>query len=108
MSKVYIPHLYTKYDPLSGRNVASIDLSEATRFGTLVPVTSGEIHVPTAQEVLFKTIDESFEEDDYLLAIGDPFMIGAALAYASDKCGSVNVLRWDRHRKEYDTVEFHL
>lgn len=109
MSKVYIPHLYLKYDPITKQNVASIDLNEAVAFGELMPVTSGEIVINEAVDALYDVLAENFKEDDYILAIGDPLMIGAALAYAYDKIGGpINVLRWDRHRREYDVVEFGL
>lgn len=109
MRRVLIPHLYTKYDPITKQNVASIDLKEAQEYGELLPVVSGNFDPDLALDTLWQTITETFEREDYILAIGDPLMIGAALAYAADKIGGpINVLRWERNRKAYDVVGFEL
>ncbi len=110
MPTVLIPHVHTKYDPISKQRVATIDLTEAQEYGELEVVTSGDVDIVDAIETLYRRIAEGeFEPTDYILAIGDPLLIAAALSYAAEKLGgSVAVLRWRRSAKHYETVEFEL
>lgn len=110
MPTVLIPHVHTKYDPISKQRVATIDLTEAQEYGELEVVTSGDVNVPDGVNQLYDRImDGEFTASDYILAIGDPLLIGAALSYAAEKIGGpVTVLRWNRFGKHYETVEFNL
>ena len=46
-----------------------------------------------------------FNDDDYLLLLGDPALIGAAMTVASNyNNGNVKVLKWDRIEKMYYPV----
>lgn len=49
-----------------------------------------------------------FTSDDFLLLIGDPVFIGAAVAMASVKTSVVKVLKWDRFEKIYYPIELNL
>tara|TARA_R100001377_G_scaffold35954_2_gene19957 strand:+ start:170 stop:511 length:342 start_codon:yes stop_codon:yes gene_type:complete len=45
---------------------------------------------------------KDFNDEDYLLLIGDPSIIGIATAVASDiNMGRFKVLKWDRRREKY-------
>jgi hypothetical protein len=51
----------------------------------------------------------SFKEEDYLLLIGDPVLIGIATAVASHWTnGKVRMLKWDRQECMYYPVNFDL
>ena len=52
---------------------------------------------------------KNFNDDDYLLLIGDPTIIGVACSVASDiNMGRYKVLKWDRRREKYYPLEFDI
>lgn len=111
---VFIPHLPTRYEPLNGGRVPTIDLTPAAEFGRLVLLSELERSGSITQEVLPRLIGQinfgmaAFKAGDCIVAVGDPILVAAAISYASDLCGSVTVLRWDRHTKSYSELEVTL
>lgn len=81
------------------------DVSDAMRFGTLVPVTEGSVNIFNIDRVKFDLSDtldlHHFDnKNDYILLSGSTvlnFVIGMLAA----KYGSVNILIWDAKRQEY-------
>jgi hypothetical protein len=51
---------------------------------------------------------EESEEEDYIVAVGDPVLIAAAAACQVEKFGSVRMLRWDRQDQRYRIMEFKI
>ena len=52
---------------------------------------------------------KDFNDNDYLLLIGDPAIIGLCCAIASDfNTGKFKVLKWDRNDKRYYGLEIEL
>ena len=52
---------------------------------------------------------KDFNDNDYLLLIGDPAIIGLCCAVASDiNNGKFKVLKWDRNDKRYYDLEIDL
>ena len=50
-----------------------------------------------------------FDDEDWLLAMGDPAIIGIAFAIAADvNSGRVNMLKWDKMEKSYYPVHITL
>jgi hypothetical protein len=50
-----------------------------------------------------------FDDEDWLLAMGDPAIIGIAFAIAADaNAGRVNLLKWDKREKSYYPVHVSL
>jgi len=50
-----------------------------------------------------------FDDDDWLLAMGDPAIIGIAFAIAAGaNSGRVNMLKWDKMERQYYPVRIHL
>lgn len=109
---VYLPSVPTRYDPISNGRVASIDLKPAMKFGELVTLLDPQHGY--REDQIHEAINElqeglrDFQPDDYLLCVGDPILIAAAIAYASDMQQSVKVLRWEKTRREYDCTEITL
>jgi hypothetical protein len=74
-----------------------VDIVSATKWGELIALTNREdqLHLNTGrliQQIKRKLRD--FDSDDWLLAIGDPAIIGVAFAIASDaNSGQVNILK---------------
>ena len=66
-------------------------------------ITSGPIAFKLKQEL------KNFNDDDYLLLIGDPAIIAVAAAVAAKvNNGFFKVLKWDRDDKTYYDIEIDL
>ena len=90
-----------------GRNIRS-----AEKFGDL------KIMLPDRKQMILASGPLTFElqkhlkdfnDNDYLLLIGDPAIIGLCCAIASDfNNGKFKVLKWDRNDKRYYDLEIDL
>jgi len=90
-----------------GRNVRS-----AEKFGDLkVVLPDNKQIVLSSGPLTFKLKHElkDFNDDDYLLLMGDPAIIALAGAVASDvNGGRFKILKWDRDEKKYYDIEIDL
>ena len=90
-----------------GRNVRS-----AEKFGDLkVVLPDNRQIVLSAGPMSFKLQQElkDFNDNDYLLLMGDPAIIAVAGAVVSDvNGGKFKVLKWDRDEKKYYDIEIDL
>ena len=90
-----------------GRNVRS-----AEKFGDLkVCLPDNKQIVLSSGPLAFKLqqVLKNFNDDDYLLLIGDPAIIAIAGAVASEiNLGKFKVLRWDRNESRYYDIEIDL
>ena len=90
-----------------GRNIRS-----AEKFGDLkVVLPDNRQIVLSAGPMSFKIQQElkDFNDNDYLLLMGDPAIIALAGAVASDvNGGRFKILKWDRDEKKYYDIEIDL
>tara|TARA_R100000544_G_scaffold22074_1_gene10969 strand:- start:259 stop:585 length:327 start_codon:yes stop_codon:yes gene_type:complete len=92
---------------VSGRNILS-----AEKFGKLeLLLPSGSQLVlstgPTVRRLTKKLVN--FNDEDYLLLMGDPSAIGIACAVAaSNNRGRFKCLKWDRREFKYYPIEINL
>ena len=90
-----------------GRNVRS-----AEKFGDLkVVLPDNRQIVLSSGPLTFKLQQElkDFNDEDYLLLMGDPAIIAVAGAVVSDvNGGRFKVLKWDRYEKRYYDIEIDL
>jgi len=90
-----------------GRNIRS-----AEKFGDLkVVLPDNRQIVLSAGPMSFKIRQElkDFNDNDYLLLMGDPAIIAVAGAVASDvNGGRFKILKWDRDEKKYYDIEIDL
>ena len=90
-----------------GRNIRS-----AEKFGDLkVVLPDNRQIVLSAGPVSFKIQQElkDFNDNDYLLLMGDPAIIAVAGAIAAkNNNGKFKVLKWDRDEKKYYDIEIDL
>lgn len=104
-------NVFVTQEPLTREGVPIMDLSPALKFGDLqVLLPSGPVilSTPPMVKALQSRLD-SFSDSDYLLGIGDPAIIAAAVMVASSKNnGRVNLLRWDRIDRCYRVVKIDL
>ena len=90
-----------------GRNIRS-----AEKFGDLKVVLPDNKQIVLSSGPLtfkLKHTLKDFNDDDYLLLMGDPAIIAIAGAVASDvNGGKFKVLKWDRDEKRYYDIEIDL
>ena len=90
----------------------NINILSASDFGYLV------ICLPNREQAIFSTAPyvqkmkknlQDFKKDDYLLAVGDPVIIGLSAAIVSDVTnGQFNMLKWDKREYRYYPLEFDM
>jgi len=90
-----------------GRNVLSAekfgDLELLLPEGSQLVLSTG----PTVKRLRYKL--RNFNDDDYLLLIGDPSAIGIACAIAAtNNRGQFKCLKWDKREYKYYPVEVNL
>ena len=90
-----------------GRNIRS-----AEKFGDLkVCLPDNRQMILSSGPLTFKLKQElkDFNDNDYLLLIGDPAIIAVAGAIASENNnGRFKVLKWDRNEMKYYDIEIDL
>ena len=90
-----------------GRNIRS-----AEKFGDLkICLPDNKQMVLSSGPLTFKLQQElrDFNDNDYLLLIGDPAIIAVAGAIAADiNNGRFKVLKWDRNETKYYDIEIDL
>ena len=88
-----------------------VNLSPALDYGSL------EVLLPRHKTILdagFVTRDlihklDDFSENDFILPLGDPVVMGLVCAIASKKTGGrFTILRWDRQEGKYYPVKVNL
>jgi len=88
------------------------NVRSAEKFGDLVVMLPDRKQmILSAGPLTFELRKElkEFNDNDYLLLIGDPAIIGLCCAIASDvNNGKFKVLKWDRNDKMYYDIEIDL
>lgn len=93
------------------QEVPGRDLTPAMDFGTLewlLPHGDTIISIePTVARLRRKL--QTFNDNDWLILIGDPVAIGLASAIAADMNGGyINLLKWDKRHKKYIPIKVNL
>jgi hypothetical protein len=92
---------------VEGRNILA-----ASKYGELRVIFPSKTNlmlttspaISSARRVL-----SAFNDEDYLLLMGDPAAIGACCAIAASvNAGSFKVLKWDRQTSMYYSVQFNI
>jgi hypothetical protein len=110
MSRVFIPQLPSRFDTQIKQWVPTVSIDSAKTFGELqimLPPEAYRLSPETIVETLQKVMAD-YGPDDYLLALGDPFIIGIAAAIADRASTPLRMLRWDRMAREYQALEANL
>ena len=102
-SKVYIiQNVMRKYPDGTYRG---LDYSQAERFGEVVFLFDGNKQVVMSQQPTIrklKTVLKDFSDNDYLLLVGDPALIGLTTSVlVTISNGRYNMLKYDRIEKDY-------
>jgi hypothetical protein len=103
----------TAYNHTTGSRVyvtqeSDLNLSKATRFGTLTFLLPKHKHITVSAESALRELRSkliNFSDDDFILPLGDPLAIALAIFVAAEmNDGVVNVLKWDNEMKDYYNV----
>lgn len=113
MKTCFAPSVPTRYDPITKSRASSIDMRPVMAFGNLRVLLSHSAQV--GPEAIDTAIDEiergllDYRAGDYIVAVGDPVLIGAAMAIAAGLTdGPIRVLRWSRATNNYQALEVML
>lgn len=108
MAVVYVVQKQMMLDRKSGDLVPRFDLSAAEQFGELEFLLSPS-HKPWPAAPAAASLHlglEHYTDEDYLLLVGNPILIGMATACASYwNDGRVNFLQWHGKDQRYIDVE---
>jgi len=105
--RVYVVQEQHKRDRKTGKLVPKFDLGSAAEFGhihyLLSPTASPFNPAPIIEQLHYNLA--KFKKKDFLLLIGNPVLIGLAVAKAADNTdGDINVLQWSGTEKRYISV----
>lgn len=111
MSRVFVVQNQHYYDKAEGRLVPKFDLSSAEQYGELIfllgPGAAPFNPVSPIAELNDKLAD--YGDEDYLLLIGNPCLIGWTVAIAADSNnGFVNLLQWSGKDQSYIPISASL
>lgn len=92
---------------MPGKNVLS-----ASKYGELQPLLKEGSQVTLSAGFVTNELKrklDKFNDEDYLLLIGDPVAIGIAVAMACHwNKGRVKLLKWDKMTKQYFPVSINI
>jgi hypothetical protein len=113
MGTVYVVQNPMRYDPEKGRIMPRYDLAPAERFGKLRVLFDERttLRPEEAKRIIAKMnlVLRSFCDEDYLLLIGNPALIGYATGLAAaHNGGKIKLLVWSGREKDYTVVESRL
>jgi len=108
--KVFIPQVTTRWCETNQKKVPAFDLSPAAAHGQLHPileVDDNPAYLARLTQKITKAM-ENFQEDDFLLAVGDPSIIAVCAGIVLRKFNRMNLLKWDRKLGIYIALEINL
>jgi hypothetical protein len=111
MAVVYVIQKQMRWDPSRGEHVPRFDLEPAKKYGELRYLLSPTANPFNPGPIIddMANVLAHFTADDYLLLIGNPCLIGWAVAIASfellDRDGKLKLLQWHGRDKKYIVVE---
>jgi hypothetical protein len=108
--RVFIPQIIKKFNREKPGTPITFDFSAAERFGEINVILSDDDDVDDLVAVTrkIKLALDDFDDNDYLIAVGDPTVIAICSGEILIGQDNMKMLRWDRHRKDYFPVEIKL
>lgn len=104
---VYAVHQHMRRSKRSGQLEPAFDLSPARVFGEIKFLLGPSVS-PFEPEPVIRQLEvalQNFSDDDFLLLVGNPILIGLATAVAADVNGRVNFLQWSGINQCYRRVQ---
>lgn len=104
---VFVVQNQHRLDRETNQLVPKFDMQPATEYGELKFLLDPSASPFRPVEVVQQLRDglEGFSNDDYLLLVGNPILIGWAMAIAADYNGNVAALQWSGKEGKYICVE---
>ncbi len=110
-AKVFVPQVPSRFDSGIGAWVPIVDLSPARRYGeivTILPPGAYRMDPKALEQVIGSALD-GISANDWILAAGDPAIMGMTMAMAAFRLGgALRVLRWNKQVHKYDEVVISL
>ena len=111
MPRVFAPHIPSKFDTATKLWIPSVEIAPAEKYGTVVamlqPNSARAGLAPCVAAMKERMAD--YNEEDFLIGIGDPSLIGAAACIAVRRTGGLlRMLKWDRMAKDYFVAEVRI
>lgn len=104
MSKVYVVQNQHRWDSQKQELVPKFDLKKAEQYGDIEFLLSPKAK-PFQPAAVIAELREGlryYRSEDYLLLIGNPCLIGWAVALAAERAdGRVNLLQWNGSEQRY-------
>jgi hypothetical protein len=107
--RVFVVQNQRAVHPRTGVLAPKFDLSPAREFGAIVELLPEQVSPFHADGVVSHLSNRlaDFGDGDFLLLIGNPALIGLAVAVAAAKnAGRVKMLQWSGTRRRYQPVSF--
>ena len=96
--------VYVVQKPDSKKNILSA--SQFGDFDFILENTPDMIFSPVPTIAKIRKELQNYSDDDYLLLIGDPAVIGICVHYAlQNNRGRANLLKWDNREYKYFNIE---
>lgn len=111
MGYVYVVQRQFRYDPDKGAVVPRYDLGPAEKYGELRLILTDRTAVEKSAVIISKMdlLLRNYTDNDYLLLIGHPVLIGWATALAAaHNNGRIKQLVWNGKDQVYTPVESFL
>lgn len=109
--RAFAPQQPSRYDGALEMWVPTMDLTPAEKFGQVVilmPPGLSNAHTAPIVAAMRERM-ENYNEEDALIAVGDPSLIAAAACIAARKTGGLlRMLKWDRHARDYILTEMRV
>lgn len=108
---VYVVQERKKMNHVTGEFEPVVNIMPAAEYGTLVELFPHNQHALLVAPVTnsLKATLRNFSDEDYILPIGNPVLIGIATAVAArNNMGKVKLLHWDRELKRYIVLNYEL
>ena len=111
MSKVFIPHVPSRFDKVTRSWIPTVEIALASKFGeivTMLPPDAARAAINPCVTAMREQM-AGFTAEDWVVAVGDPSLIGAACVIATSKTrGLLRLLKWDRMLGDYIPIEVKL
>ncbi len=108
---VYAVQCQMRKDLVQNKLVPKFDMTSAEKFGKIETLLSPSASPFNTQPIVDELVEKlkSYNDDDYLLLIGNPILIGLVVATAADfNDGRVNLLQWSGTKNQYISVRADL